>query len=335
MVWLGRLIVMMAVGCVIVAPVARAETASNARATAAQPIAQPIAQAVPGSFVVLDLAPSYIASDRFPGFIDEARGVSILVSELPPEAYKEVTVAFTPAALLSRGMIATTPGTLKREQPFLYVTAEQSSPIGPIDKYVLALPSGSRTALITVSVVRHARNQGLITEAEVEAFLSTARFAATQAPARTLFTLSYYGPFSQTPQSFAGAQLFVLADAPQGADAKDSLGPVLVIAPSTQRAPIADLEKTVEAALQSLEHIKNPEIVSQTSATTDNQPSVEVIATGTDPKTGDPMTAYQLLVADPTGGYMRLLGLARSEAFGPLLPEFRKIGAGFAFKKAE
>ncbi|MCC6990445.1 MAG: hypothetical protein IT181_15670, partial [Acidobacteria bacterium] len=72
------------------------------------------ARQIPGSRVVLDVPASFTAATRFSGYVDEPRGISIVVVEFPAVAYDEIAKGLTVEALAGQQMTHARRATLTR-----------------------------------------------------------------------------------------------------------------------------------------------------------------------------------------------------------------------------
>lgn len=104
--------------------------------------------------VGLDAPDGMVMSSRFAGFEDVETGASILVAEMPAQAFGQLNAGFTADALLSKGIVAgprEDRSVAGAEQAFL-VRATQSVQGVDYDKWMLVAGGSAATALITVQV---------------------------------------------------------------------------------------------------------------------------------------------------------------------------------------
>lgn len=95
-----------------------------------------------------------VVSQRFAGFEDAATGASILVAELPPQAYRAIAEGMSADALLAKGVVAgeRREVVLEGAQHAFVVRGTQSLQGTDYDKWLLLAGSAHLTAIVTVQV---------------------------------------------------------------------------------------------------------------------------------------------------------------------------------------
>jgi hypothetical protein len=95
-----------------------------------------------------------VASSRFSGFEDAGSGASILIAQMPAEAFAQLEAGFTPEALLQKGIIAgerESRSVAGASAAFL-LRGTQSVQGVDFDKWMLIVGAPDTTAVITVQV---------------------------------------------------------------------------------------------------------------------------------------------------------------------------------------
>lgn len=286
------------------------------------------AHQAPASRIIVDLPDGYAPSELFSGFANEAIGISIVVVEMPEKAYGEIAAGMTAETLARKGIVGATRATLERPQPYVYMRAEQVSQAGRYAKFFVVLQQGGLTALITANVPQGAIEGGIVSVAEIETALASARVAETAAPVRDLFRLGDTGPFRMVEQRLGATRLFTV-------DGRNSLRegvagrPLLIIAPSLDRRPVASLDAEARNLIRGLPGLDGLEVVESQSAAIAGMRGVELIGRAKDVDSATDVTVYQVLLAKAHGGYFRIVGQFASAEAGMLVPLLRRVAASF------
>ena len=122
----------------------------------------------------------FVLSGRFQGFMREDTLSSIMLNEMPAEAFLEFkTVA--PAAFAAQGMrhlgTCRIPGLAV---PQVCHRLTQDTAIGPFRKWFLVLGHAAFTAQVVVNVPDEAIQSGEMAEADIEAALTTIAFVVSE-----------------------------------------------------------------------------------------------------------------------------------------------------------
>ncbi len=283
----------------------------------------------PSSRVAMDVPAGYTPATLFSGFVNEALGVSLVVVELPGGAYEQLATGLTPEALATKGVHHAQAGKLERRDPYLYMQAQQDSSQGPVAKFLLAFNEHDVTALITANVQKAAMDRGAVNVGDVEQILASARIAASPAPARDVFRLTYVGPFKAAGSLLGTTHIFTL-DGRMEPPAKGTARASLIVAPSLDRRAVIEADTYAETLLGGLAGIDAVKIRERRRIEVDGKPAVEIVATGTDTQRGGgEVQLYQVLILPPAGGYVRIVGQVPVADADVLLPELRRIAAGF------
>jgi hypothetical protein len=278
----------------------------------------------PNSRIAMDLPDGYESAGQFSGFINKLNGVSIIIVEMPGEAYAQVSSAFTPEALATRGVVGVKAGKLARTDQHVYVTGEQDAPQGRYSKFIIAFHEGDVTALITVNAPKSNLDDGQIKSAEIETALAGARVAVAAAPAKELFKLGYLGPFKEAASVMGTSRIYSLDGKMEPSKANASR-PVVIIAPSLDKRPIAALEEFSERAFKDIAKAEDVAIAERRKLTVAGIEASEIVGSARDKDTGAEKVIYQVVLPGKDGGYTRFVGQSLREDSARLVPEFRKM----------
>jgi hypothetical protein len=282
-------------------------------------------RAIPGSRVAIGVPENFAVSDRFAGFIDATSNASVVVLDVPAVGYEQMAAGLTPDALASRGIMNAKRGPLAgRAEPYVYFTAEQASPIGLILKYLLLARTGEHAALITVNVPRDKVGAGAPDAASVEAMLAKATIRVEAAAVASAYQLAYLGPLRDAGTVGGSSRIYTIDG--QGPAASPQPGRVLfLVAPSLSTAPVVDLAATADTMLKQISGTSEIEVTRRSRLTISGHEAIEHVATA---KTGNgkvPIRLVQVMLSNPKGGYIRMIGQAPEAEAEKLLPEFQKI----------
>ncbi|MCA8927586.1 MAG: hypothetical protein KDC18_05900 [Alphaproteobacteria bacterium] len=167
--------------------------AAAADPVAADPAAAPAeaAHQLAGSFAVMDLPQGFVESPDFTGVFWDDGSATILVTEMPPEAYGPVSKGLLgdPAALASQGILLDTVKPT-RQGEFDAVLGRGRERVGsvPFDKWLLLIGAPRVTLLVTAQMPSLLANAERT--AKMEAVLASVRVAVKRSDPRDslLFT---------------------------------------------------------------------------------------------------------------------------------------------------
>ena len=295
------------------------------------------------SRIAIDLPEGFQLSNRFSGFIDKARGVSIVVAEFPAPAYASFLQGFTSEALAAKSIHRTKRGVLTtRPDTHLYINGVQDTPIGSYVKHILVFQNPALTGLVTVNALASSVKGGKITEAEIERILVSARVVENRNAAPSLFQLSYVGLFEEnvaltgTTKAYRLKSISDKTETSGEDDISDAtlegpskFSPIFVIAPSLHSLPIRNLEVISHRAFTSIDSLEATKVEQERIVHIAGLDGIELIGSATQKGTNEPAFVYQMLLSGINGGYFRVLGLAHASEKETYLPEFRKMAASF------
>lgn len=283
-----------------------------------------------GGRIALTAGDRFAQSDRFTGFVDETSGASIVLMELPLAAFYRLQKSGNAAeTFAAQGIANASPQTLPaRRGDYIYFHGEQTTALVDYIKHILVFSEGGIAAMVTVNVPRAALTSGLITGAEIESILSSARVEPVALEGPRLFALEYLGAFEEDPTLSGSAKGYRIRR-PSGAELSKGLQPLFLIAPSLTAARVRDLKGLAEQIFHEIEQVRDKTIEAVETIEIGSCPAVEVTGQGLDAFTRERAMLYQAVVEAPHGGYFRLLGLAPLPEASMFVHEFRKIARSF------
>lgn len=281
-----------------------------------------------GSLVGLVPPEGMIEATAFPGFEDRAKSTSILLIEMPPEAYEQVAAGFDDSALASKGISVTSrepltiPGTKT-----IFVTGTQTAGPLTVRKWVLLAGNDKGTALVTAQVPES--SAASLTDQMVRTAFATLVLRAPPSIEEQLKTLPFH------LSSLAGFRVLrvlgntaaFLTDGPKNEiEAADQ--PLFVVSVSGGAPRDDDRGTFAVRTLTSTPGFKELRVERAEPLRIHNQPGFEVMATAKEAQTGAEVKVIQWLRFG-SNGYVRMLGVVKADAFPDAYPKLRAIRDGF------
>lgn len=293
-----------------------------AQATLRQPV---------GSRVAMAISENFAPSDRFAGFVDENSGASVVVVELPGEAYEQFKrLGDTTQAFEAQGLAEVErvdlPG---REGDYICLRGRQKTALVDYAKYVLIFPENGVTVMVTANIPEAALASGALAGAEIGRIFRSATVKAHIQETAALFKLGYLGPFEEDFSLLGTTKGYRLRGAPAPNPDDTQLHPIFLVAPSLTQAPIPNLAFFAERSFHGIAQMRDKVVSSTNEVTIAGRDGVEVVGTGIDQKSGERCLVFQLVIEAPRGGYFRLVGLAPESEQAAYLAEFRKMAESF------
>jgi hypothetical protein len=267
-------------------------------------------------------------SQRFPGFEDQDAGASILIFEVPPQAYENLEKQMTTANLKTQGMTEEKRETVTLTSgKGLLIVGEQAADQKQFRKWVFLASTGDINALIAVQVPDAAKAK--YSDASVrEALLSTAVRATVPIDEQLrLVPITFANLSGLRPFRVLGNSTVLLTDGandPREASEQPML--IVSIAPGGP-AEGADRDHFARTLFAGFTDFKDVRIVGTDMLHLDNQQTHEIQAEAKDGKTDAPMKLVQW-VRFGGGGFMRFVGIARANAWTQEFPKFRAVRDG-------
>jgi hypothetical protein len=290
----------------------------------------------PNSRVAMEVPDSFIASDRFSGFVDEKSGASILIVEMPAVAYDEVrTIGDKPEVFAQKGIVETKKAELPgRTGDYVYITGKQKTQTGDYGKYILVARENNVTVMITANVPLMGADS--LAPQQIERAFATASVKNEVVKGAELFTLSYLGAFKETLSVMGNSKVYSPSGKiPEPGAVKTSQEPIFVISTSVDKGTVADVKASAKNSFRVIGNLSAHEVKSEKDITVAGLKGYEIVGEGDDPKTGARSGLYVVLLSGSTGGYYVMAGIAPATGMPEYLPEFQKIAMGFEPKTAQ
>jgi hypothetical protein len=267
-------------------------------------------------------------STSFPGFEDDQKNAFIRLIALPTQAYAEIEKTMTNDAMKKQGM------TVEKRETFklpggnaMLVIVRQSTPAGPLRKWLLIAPMENLTAMVSFEM--QAKSPPPYTDASVRAALATLTTRATVPVDEQLRLVPFR--IGET----AGMRLVRVVpgvaaqftDGPKDSlEATDQSQLIIAAAAGGPQQP-SDRDQFARTALNGLPPMKDVRISSSEPMRIGGQVGHEVRALGKDAQTGAEIEIVQWLRFG-TGAYLRILGLAPKEQWAAAFTRFRAVRDG-------
>lgn len=281
-----------------------------------------------GSLVGLVPPEGMTEASAFPGFEDRAKSSSILLVEMPPEAYEQVAAGFNDAALASKGIAVTSrepltiPGTKT-----MFVTGTQTAGPLTVRKWVLLAGTDKGTALVTAQVPEsEAAN---LPDSAVRAALATLSFRAPPSVEEQLKTLPFHlsNLAGFRVLRVLGNTALFLTEGPKN-EIEAAEQPLFVVSVSGGVPRDDDRGTFAVRTLTTTPGFKDLRVERAEPLRINNQSGFEVMATAKEVQGGADVKIIQWLRFG-SNGYVRMLGVVKADAFPDAYPKLRAIRDGF------
>ncbi|MBJ7533435.1 hypothetical protein JDN40_04860 [Rhodomicrobium vannielii ATCC 17100] len=286
----------------------------------------------PGSRIALAVDETFTPSERFAGFVHEASGTSLILTDLPLVAFEQFSKLGNAAERLkAQGVSGISQHLLpSRGGDYIYFRGEQTTSLVDCAKYILIFRDAGATGMVTANIPVAALSSGVVTEPQIETILASATIRPKAAEGKPLFSMSYSGPFEEDLSLLGTTKGYRLRGA-EKAHASGGRGsqPLFLVAPSLARVPVEDIGAFSRRAFDGIEQFRDKQLLETSEMKIAGLDAVEAIGRGINGGTGRPTLLFQVVVAARKGGYFRLLGMAPDDAREEFLPEFRKMARGF------
>ncbi len=281
---------------------------------------------VAGTSVTLTPPEGYGPTDRFPGFMHEGLGASIMITELPGP-FAQVTAGFDdPKRMEARGMtvLQQTPvqvgglgGTL------LHIRQAVQGLV--FKKWILAADRSGETTLLVATYPESEATQG---EPLKQALLS-ATFGAPADPMDALgFTFTPSPPF-QVAKVLGQT---VIASPDGQFPVTDPDVPLMVLGLSaTAGLAIPDKQSFAEQRIAQTAGVRNIVVTRSTPVQIEGLSGHVTLAQGEDADSAGPVTLYQAMLFDASG-YILMQGLTPAKHADTYLPRFEAMARSFRMK---
>lgn len=271
-------------------------------------------------------------STAFAGF-EHRSGASIIIAEMPPEAYQQIVTGFTPERLRQSGFIVSGEG-----EPLAVSGGEGRLMRGSqtanglvFAKWVAVVKGPAGTGLVTVQVPERAKAE--VPPAAVETALRTIAFRAPGSLNEQIAALPYVvGDMAgfRPVRVLAGSSL-ILTKGPKDVD-PDATQPLVVVASSLGQATVAKGQESALArkAFGSVASLKDITVTDENRSTSGSQIVIRLRGSAKHAKSDQPMSVMQMILFNERG-YLRVVGIAPAAA-GDAITEAERIAASAAFR---
>ncbi len=285
---------------------------------------------MPGnSYVVLDLPDSFKPQSRFAGFFSADAGATIMVLDLPRAAYNGFTDHFE-RELERKGYSEVRHGKLPdRHDDHLFFFARQHTPVGQFDKYLLVFRNAKRAAYVTITVNPIEKVDTPLSYIEARNILSRARLSRHRAAVAKGYKLAYTGLFRERETVIGTTSVFVPRKQITASGSGRTGKPMLVVAPSLSHRKVRDLHATARALMHKFTRFRDMKLRAEEDVIVDGMKGYGLSGVTINKSDKRRMGIYQLVLANPQGGYFRIVGIAPEKAFQRYLDEFRRMAASF------
>lgn len=277
--------------------------------------------------------PGMSPAKAFAGF-EHRSGASIVLVEMPPEAWEPIRGRFTPEALAAtgfrvRGGSEALP--VVGGEGFVLRGRQDANGLS-YAKWVAVVRGGTGTGLVTVQVPESAAEQ--VPEAAVEAALRTVAFRAPGGVAEQIAALPYtVGDLAEfRPVRTLMGNALLLTDGPKDVDPEGSQT-LVVVAPSMSRAAVQPGQEAAFArkALGTLREVKDLTVTDEERSTRGEAVLLRLRGSGADARTGRPVAVTQTILFEGPG-YIRVLGLAGADR-PDALARAERVAASVALRR--
>jgi len=282
---------------------------------------------VPGSIISMEAPSGFSLSEDFSGFMDPETSSSIVVVELPPEAYAEVSTIFgseqtAAEALSAQGIeVDSIKSITINGQATNLVIGEQMANGISVGKYIVIL-SGEKTVMVTVNVV----DENKLPETEIIAALESIALSAPasldEQLAQLNFSVDASAPFKPL-QVVAGASLVMSVD-----DLHDPSRekPVIAVARSLQSIDSSDIQALSESILMQTPNFEAADVGDGIEVETSAGQAYRVEAQSNN------LLAIQYLWELPDGTYIRMIAQGAREQLEPLQESVTRTAASLKLR---
>lgn len=289
---------------------------------------QALAEPVPGTTVDIKPPSGYVKAERFSGFMNEATGSSIMVSEIPGPYLEVARGVSDEKRLQAKGMklLDSSPVEVDGRTAML-LHVEQTAYGTVFKKWLLVVDYSDSTMLVVASYPSaEARKEEHTLKAAV---LATSFGMQTDPIAALAFTVKPEAPFQIAKVM---GQNLVLS--PNGEfPVKNENVPFMVAALSASKGPgIPDKKRFAANHIAQTATVKGISLQQHTPVTIGHLAGYTTLAEGQGEDSATPITIYQVLLFD-SSGYSVIKGVTPSRKRNEYLPLFEKMAASFVLKK--
>lgn len=286
---------------------------------------------IPGKTLGLAPPPGFVLSTKFSGFEHGESGSSMLVVELPAEAYAQVSVQMTDQALATKGITITSRKPVKAgDVDGIVLTGTQQASGKSISKWIVILATKDATVMLTAQDLTGAALSDASISAVVDSIAFRPRPGLDAQIDELPFALGDLSGF-RVVRAFAGSGLS-LTKGPKDV-VKDASQPlVVIVAPLSKPYPTdvkpSEIAETLIRGIQTITVGEFGETVKANVAGADGH---ETVVAGRHASSNTDVVVSQWLRLDE-GRQIRVLAIVAKDAHDGLLADLRALAAGLSIK---
>ena len=286
---------------------------------------------VPGKTVGLAPPSGFVLSAKFSGFEHGESGSSILVVELPAEAYGQVATQMTDPALATKGITVTARKTIKvGDVDGIVLTGTQQTAGKAISKWIVMLGTKDATVMLTAQDLSGAA----LSEAAVSKLIESITFRPPPGLDAQIAELPFaLGDLSgfRVVRAFAGSGIS-LTKGPKDV-VRDASQPLIVIVSPLAKPYPTDLKpaQVAETLIRGIQTISVGEFGETVKAKVAGADGHETVVPAKHTGSNTDVIVSQWLRLDE-GRQIRVLAIVAKDAHAGLLADLRKLAAGLTIK---
>jgi hypothetical protein len=273
-----------------------------------------------------------VPSARFSGFENVEHRASIVLVEMPNEAFAQIDTQFTAETLRQQGIAVET-----REQvPVaggrgVLVAGRQMANGLVIRRLILIANTGNITVMANAAVPEPSLAAYPDTAMRPALLSLVVRAAVPDAEKLASMPFVLRELAGMRVANVIAGSAAVLTDGPKN-EVEGAEQPIFVVATSLGGSPPeSDRDSFARRALSGVPGIREVRISRAEPMRLDGQPAHEIVATAVDMKAGEAVTVVQW-IRFAQGGYVRFVGVSRTGDWPRMFPRFRAIRDGIAAK---
>ncbi|QND53619.1 hypothetical protein HB779_18295 [Phyllobacterium sp. 628] len=286
-----------------------------------------------GSSVGLVVPKGMQPSSAFSGFQDLTKGSSIVLTELPAEAYAQIAAKFNAEGLLPTGIVVAgqpEDWSVKGASHAKMIHGSQIASGVKYRKWLVLAQGPTTTTMITVQIPDGVPDG--LSDADVDNTLRsiTVRTPPTMEEQVAALPFKVADMAAFRPIRVIAGATYILTDGPQDVPANSSQ-PVVIIASNLGKAPEAaermDFSKQAFASLTGIKDVRSD---NETSAVADGGEWVEIDGRATDSASSDQLYVAQIARFE-TNRYVRAILIVRDSEKDKFADRFRRLAKSMTF----
>lgn len=280
--------------------------------------------AVPGSRVSLVPPEEFTLSDQFSGFFHEASTSSVVVTEMPAEAYRQLSGSFKSGFEANGVAMGERNEVTVSGRPGFVIRGTQELHALTWNKWLLVFNAEDFTGMIVISSPQIA---------EMPDQMALDVLNSTQ-----VLSSDGYDPRAALNYVFEETQAFELHSVLQGNTVSlksrqdDNVFFAITAAPHLACGSMQGKEAQIsEQTLRSIATVTISSVETASDITVDGLPGLEQLAQAVGKKSGEAVSVYHVILFENCR-YYRLVGMAPSTRSDRYLPDFRRMTESFSRK---